>query len=375
MNVWDLNEEFEAGVFSDQVPGGRSGATLQFEGSGLTATTSAGQRFFLRYDQIQLEVGGASGRMVFCRNLDRSLTFFCEDPTFPAALETHGGLQLSEQLRVLQAVRQGGRSRGLLLAFGGLLVAAVLLIGGYYAILVLGRAAVKALPVEVDRRIGELAYSQMEESKTELDDEQILEPCREIVRRLSPHVALQGLEFQVSVIASPEVNAFCLPGGKIVICRGLLQAARTPEEVAGVLSHEMAHATLRHGLQTAVRSAGVIIAAELLIGDAAGLVALGAELGRQAALTRYSREQETEADVEGVRMLHAAAVDPLALAEFFEQLKQQGQDVPAAIAWMSTHPQHDVRIARIRSTVASLPPQQYRPLEIDWEVLKQRLQN
>jgi predicted Zn-dependent protease len=183
------------------------------------------------------------------------------------------------------------------------------------------------------------------------------------------------MKFEIAVIDSPEVNAFCLPGGKMVIYTGLLKAARTPEEVAGVLSHEMAHATLRHGLQSVVRSAGVVIAAELLIGDAAGLVALGAELGQQAALTSYSREQETEADVEGVRMLHAAAIDPLSLAEFFEHLKEQGQDVPAAIAWISTHPQHDVRIASIRARVAELPPQQYRSLEVNWDGLKQRLQN
>ncbi|MGV2340088.1 MAG UNVERIFIED_CONTAM: M48 family metallopeptidase [Planctomycetaceae bacterium] len=137
----------------------------------------------------------------------------------------------------------------------------------------------------------------------------------------------------------------------------------------------MAHATLRHGLQTVVRSAGVIVAVQLMIGDAAGLVALAAELGQQAALTSYSRELETEADVEGVRMLHAAAIDPLALALFFEHLKEQGQDVPAAIAWISTHPQHDVRIASIRARVADLPPQQYRSLNVDWDGLKRRLQN
>jgi predicted Zn-dependent protease len=208
-----------------------------------------------------------------------------------------------------------------------------------------------------------------------VNDPLIVEPCRKIVEQLTPHAAVAGMKFEIAVIDSPEVNAFCLPGGKMVIYTGLLKAARTPEEVAGVLSHEMAHATLRHGLQSVVRSAGVVIAAELLIGDAAGLVALGAELGQQAALTSYSREQETEADVEGVRMLHAAAIDPLSLAEFFEQLKEQGQDVPAAIAWISTHPQHDVRIASIRARVAELPPQQYRSLEVNWDGLKQRLQN
>ncbi|HAP08816.1 MAG TPA: peptidase M48, partial [Planctomycetaceae bacterium] len=152
------------------------------------------------------------------------------------------------------------------------------------------------------------------------------------------------------------------------------ETAQTAEEVAGVLSHEMAHATLRHGLQSAVRSTGVIVAAELLIGDAGGVVAVIAELGQHAAITKYSREQETQSDAEGVRMLHAAAVDPLALASFFERLKEQQQQLPKAINWLSTHPQHDVRIAAIRAQVATLAAQQYRGLEVDWDGLKQSLQ-
>lgn len=375
MNEWDLKQEFDGGVFSEQVPGGRCSVTLFCEASGLRAITEAGQQFLLRYEQLQLELGGASGHMLFCRNSDRSLTLFCEDRQFRAALEFHGGAPLSEQLSRLFADQKSDRSRWrsiVLLSLAGL---GVLLYAGYYGVLALGQAAVKTLPVKVDQQIGDLAWSQMDHGGPEVNDPLIVEPCRKIVEQLTPHAAVAGMKFEIAVIDSPEVNAFCLPGGKMVIYTGLLKAARTPEEVAGVLSHEMAHATLRHGLQSVVRSAGVVIAAELLIGDAAGLVALGAELGQQAALTSYSREQETEADVEGVRMLHAAAIDPLSLAEFFEQLKEQGQDVPAAIAWISTHPQHDVRIASIRARVAELPPQQYRSLEVNWDGLKQRLQN
>jgi len=374
MNTWDLKQEFEAGVFSDQVPGGRCSVTLHCEAAGLKAVTEAGQEFFLRYDQMQLELGGASGRMFFCRNADRTLTLFCEDREFRAALELHSSTLLAEQLAGISADHKSNRSRGRSILLLSLLALGLLLYGGYYAALALGRVAVKTLPVQVDEQIGKLAYSQMDHGGPEITDPLIVDSCREIVQQLEPHSALQGLKFEIKVIDSEDVNAFCLPGGKMVIFTGLLKSARTPEEVAGVISHEMAHATLRHGLQTVVRSAGVIVAVQLMVGDAAGLVALAAELGQQAALTSYSRELETEADVEGVRMLHAAAIDPLALALFFEHLKEQGQDVPAAIAWISTHPQHDVRIASIRARVADLPPQQYRSLNIDWDGLKRRLQ-
>ena len=374
MSVWDVQTEFAAGIFSDQVTGGRCAATVQCDGSGLVAQTANGQRFFLRYDQLQLELGGASGRMLFCRNSDRSLTIFCEERGFPAALELHAGAMVSEQLAALFSTARRGRRVASLLLLVGTPLLVLGLVGLYFAILQMGRAAVMTLPVAVDQKIGDVAAVSLQQGSVQLTDPRILEPCRQIVDRLSPHAALPGLEFQISIVDSPDVNAVCLPGGRIVIFRGLLETAQTAEEVAGVLSHEMAHATLRHGLQSAVRSTGVIVAAELLIGDAGGLVAVIAELGQHAAITKYSREQETQSDAEGVRMLHAAAVDPLALASFFERLKEQQQQLPMAINWLSTHPQHDVRIAAIRAQVATLAAQQYRGLEVDWDGLKQSLQ-
>ena len=104
-----------------------------------------------------------------------------------------------------------------------------------------------------------------------------------------------------------------------------------------------------------------------------GLVAMGVELGKSAALTSYSREHETEADVVGVGMLHAAAIDPRELAGFFEMLRDDGGDLPDAIAWLSTHPQHDVRIATIRGALAKLGAQEYRPLAIEWDDVQQHL--
>jgi hypothetical protein len=226
MNEWDLKQEFEAGVFSDQVPGGRCSVTLHCEAAGLKAVTESGQEFFLRYDQMQLELGGSSGRMFFCRNADRSLTLFCEDRQFRAALELHSSTLLSEQLAGISADRKSDRSRGRSILLLSLLALGLLLYGGYYAALALGRVAVKTLPVQVDEQIGKLAYSQMDHGGPEITDPLIVDACREIVRQLEPHSALAGLKFEIKVIDSEDVNAFCLPGGKMVIFTGLLKSAR-----------------------------------------------------------------------------------------------------------------------------------------------------
>lgn len=365
--------EFEGGVFSEQISGGRASATVTVDPSGVMAITSGGQRFFLRYEEMHLDMGGASGRMVFCRTQDRKLTIFCEDKQFASAIELESGSALRGQLTDLLQ-RRKAENRGMRYSVVGfLLVCVVLIIGAYYGLMAMAIHSVKLVPVSVDEKIGKMAIDQIDLEGPQINDPIVVNACQKIVDRLAPHSELQGLKFELKVVDSPTVNAFCLPGGKMVIYTGLLKKARSPEQVAGVLGHEMAHAIKRHGLQRIAQSLGVVVAIEVLIGDVGGLVALGVELGKTAALTSYGRDQEIEADVTGVRMLHAAGIDPLELAGFFELMKQDGLDVPDAIAWIASHPQHDIRIATIRGEMGKLGPQKYQPIEVNWDEVQQRL--
>ena len=363
--------EFEGGVFSDEIDGGRASATIELSTSGMVAST--GQRFGILYRDCQLDIGGASGRMVFCRTPDRKLTIFCEDRRFPAALDMESGGELAEQLSSVRGQRLSEGIRWRMWLLGMAIVSVLCLIGGYYALIAVAKASIVAVPVSVDTKIGKVALESLELEGTRVTDKVVVDAVQEMVSRLEPHSELKGLTFEVRVMDSPEVNAFCLPGGKMVVYTGLLKKAKTAEQVAGVLSHEMAHAIKRHGLQRITESLGIVVAIELMIGDVGGLVAIGVELGKSAALTSYSRELETEADIVGVQLLHAAAIDPLELAGFFEMLKDEGDDLPAAMRWLSTHPEHEARIATVRGALAKLGAQQYRPLAIDWDDVQQHL--
>ncbi len=366
--------EFEGGVFSDEIDGGRASATIELSTSGMVALTSTGQRFGILYRDCQLDIGGATGRMVFCRTPDRKLTIFCEDRRFPAALDMESGGELADQFSSLRGQRLTEGIRWRVWLLGMAIVSVLCLIGGYYALIAIAKASIVAVPVSVDTKIGKLALESLELEGTRVTDKVIVDAVQEMVSRLEPHSELKGLTFEVRVMDSPEVNAFCLPGGKMVVYTGLLKKAKTAEQVAGVLSHEMAHAIKRHGLQRITESLGIVVAIELMIGDVGGLVAIGVELGKSAALTSYSRELETEADIVGVQLLHAAAIDPLELAGFFELLKDEGNDLPAAMRWLSTHPEHEARIATVRGALAKLGAQEYRPLAIDWDDVQQHLQ-
>ena len=108
-----------------------------------------------------------------------------------------------------------------------------------------------------------------------------------------------------------------------------------------------------------------------MTGRTRSLLAVAAELGQAGVLTSHGRAQETEADLEGLRMAHAAGIDGRALADFFLELQQrQGEATPAALAWLSSHPQLDERAASIRSHWQRLGPLRAQPLALDWDEVR-----
>lgn len=163
-------------------------------------------------------------------------------------------------------------------------------------------------------------------------------------------------EWQVSVVRSPQANAFCLPGGKIVVYTGILPIAKTEAGLATVMGHEMAHATSRHGAQRVLQTQlanTVMMGAQssLALGDMdpqkrqAVLGALGAG-ARFGVLLPFSREHESEADEAGLLYMARAGYDPREAVTFWERMSSAGGGQPPE--FMSTHPSHGTRIARLQ---------------------------
>ncbi len=365
-----MPSSFSGGVFSDSLNGGRAGADIQLLPSGIAATCPDGEAFVIPYHGCDVEMGGYNGKMVFCRNADRSLTFFCDDRKFASALSLAALGTLDEQLNVQRKRQRGESRRSFVYSIAFLVSMLVLIVAGYFGIRAGANAAVLTLPTSVDVQIGETAMESMDLGGPQINDEVVVDALQSIVDRLAPAAAVEGMQFRVHVVDSPMVNAFALPGGNMVVYTGLIESAESPEQVAGVLAHEMSHATLRHGLQRIGQSLGIWAGLTLLIGDASGLMGAGADLFQAASINSYSRDHENEADLEGVRMLHAVAIDPAAMAKFFEILEEKHGDLPGIFSWISTHPDHASRIANIRASVGRLPPQDYRTLEIDWAEVK-----
>ena len=156
---------------------------------------------------------------------------------------------------------------------------------------------------------------------------------------------------RVRVYDIPIMNAFALPGGLIVLTRGLLDKAAAPDEVAGVLAHEIGHVAHHHPEAQLVRIAGVQILLSVATGTSGGTNA--SSLAGLAAVLKSSREAESEADAYAVAMLSAAQIDPMGLKHFFEKiLSEEGKPSGGALSRLgtvfSTHPVTTERIDLIK---------------------------
>jgi predicted Zn-dependent protease len=177
--------------------------------------------------------------------------------------------------------------------------------------------------------------------------------------------------FRVTVVNNGTVNALAAPGGHLLLFRGLLERARTPEELAGVLAHEIQHVLHRDGTRALLRhaSTGLLLAA--LSGDPTGVMSYGLEAAHALASLTYSRQAETEADIGGLRLLAAAGVSPTGMLAFFEQLLAEEQRIPQGLRYASTHPAAAERLTRLRTLARELPSNP-RPLLPDrnWEEVR-----
>ena len=162
--------------------------------------------------------------------------------------------------------------------------------------------------------------------------------------------------FSVEVVALPVVNAFALPGGRIVVSARLIAEARRPAEVAGVLAHELGHVYYRHPEAQLVRVMGMQLLLTLATGSSSG-DALGGLAGLLAIL-RYSRTAEAQADAFATRLMAQGHIDPTGLRDFFVRMqKKMGGKTSGGLLsgigdMLATHPGTGERIAIIKP----LPP-------------------
>jgi len=164
----------------------------------------------------------------------------------------------------------------------------------------------------------------------------------------------QEMQWAVEVVESDEVNAFCLPGGKMVVYTGILPVAKTEAGLATVLGHEIAHALGHHGAERMAHSKMANIALQSAHGSIAdmdpaqrqGILQI-LNAGAKYGILGYSRRHESEADHMGLLLMATAGFDPRESIHFWERMAEATSG-PRPPEFMSTHPSHGTRIADLQ---------------------------
>jgi len=180
-----------------------------------------------------------------------------------------------------------------------------------------------------------------------------------ITSRMAAASNMPNEEFRVTVLNSPVVNAFALPGGYVYVTRGLVALANSEAELASVIGHEIAHVTERHGRGRQNQAIGAtILGAVLGLAVGSDLVNQIFSIGASGYLADYSRDQENEADMVGLDMLVRAGYDPYAAPSFLQSLGAQSAlhaDLqgarydPNRVDWLASHPATGQRVRDTRN--------------------------
>lgn len=243
----------------------------------------------------------------------------------------------------------GGRR--FILELGALLLVALL--AGWAAwqgVRWLGIKLAENLPPDAERSLGRTAWMQLAPTSSRCTNQAVLDYVDAVMRPLTAQQP-PGFAFEITVVEDPSLNAYALPGGFITVNSGLLQRIERSEELAGVLAHEIAHVTLRHGTRRVLTQLGTFAVLGWLFGGTD--IHASAQLLAGLVSTAYAREQEAEADTEGLRVLVAAHIDPKGMAELFERIAEEQPKLPELL---STHPDPGARAERARAIQPSAGP-------------------
>jgi len=200
-----------------------------------------------------------------------------------------------------------------------------------------------AQDVELGLQAAGEVRQQMPLMRDDLMSSYVEEVGRRLTAAIRPDLRHPEFRYTFEVVNVREINAFALPGGPMFVNRGMIEAAKTEGEVAGVMAHELSHVVLRHGTAQASKAtkyevgqvAGAVLGA--IIGGGWGqVISQGTQFGLGAAFMRFSREFERQADIEGSHILARAGYDPRDMANMFKTIEKQGGS--GGPQWLSDHP-------------------------------------
>ncbi len=199
---------------------------------------------------------------------------------------------------------------------------------------------------EKEVQIGAAVARQFEEHFPINDDVDINERVRRILAKIVTVCDRQELVYTIKIIDEDKLNAVSLPGGYVYIYKGLLDAIKNDDQLAGIIGHEVGHIAAKHSIKKLQASYGLTLIQLVAVGTGSGDVAQGLQAAYMTAFFEYSQDDEFESDLLGIKYMKAAGYNPAEMASVLKILyDRQIKDPSRELTYWRTHPHLNERIA------------------------------
>lgn len=224
---------------------------------------------------------------------------------------------------------------------------------------------------EKEIQLGEIIdrYAIKEEEIDILKNRPIDSALWVISSRLKKQIPISEYDYKIKIIESEMINAFTIPGGRIYISKELILFCESPEQLAAVLAHEIAHVEKRHTVSRILKEFTISLLFSIISGTDTVLLS---ELWKTTITSSFNRKQEQESDEYAMDLLEKSNISPRAIAAFFRKLNRENLDYDEKVEFLMSHPHNNSRIKRSLEYKISNGFKPI-PFDLDWKSIKEDL--
>jgi Zn-dependent protease with chaperone function len=229
---------------------------------------------------------------------------------------------------------------------------------------------IEKLTDDTEIKIGKTVWDLYKKTEKENKDEKAVNAIDSIVDKICSKNNINRETIKVHIIIKNDINAFAMPGGHLVVYSGLITASDNPDELAGVLAHEISHIQLGHVMKKLIKEVGLSVLISMTSGNSGGETIK--QVSKILSSSAFDRKLEKEADISAVEYLINANINPEPLAEFLYKLAENKKDETSYESWLSTHPDSKKRAEYILAySKNKLKNPQTALSDTSWKILKE----
>ncbi len=340
--------------------------SIAVEATGLTVHLTSGASQFWAYSEIRQTQGRYSGEEVrFERGKGIGETLVIPNANILLAIHQIGRNEAAH------FHHPGTRHKRVYWTIAAAIAALPIIYGIFtWGVPSLAKPITATIPVTWETQLGQFVQQEFTDEEQLCKHSLLTDTLDVMMARLITPLHTIPYTFHITVVDNSTINAMAAPGGYLIVFRGLLQDTESPEELAGVLAHEIQHVMLRHSMHLIVQHVSMAFVIAALSGDASGMLSYGLQAAQTLQTLSYGREAENQADEQGLALLQQAGINPSGMIAFFDKLTQEEEET-SAFRYFSTHPPTTQRRDHLQTLAAShSSPYQNFSFAQDWEIIR-----